>query len=294
VEQVETAAALLQKAFSYVSFDILYGLNGQSTEQVLSDVRHAVALGTPTIDFYPINNLVTQQKLHRSFQAKGWLPISAIERLHMKRAIDTYMRASGFLPHNGHGYVHAPDNILADDPPITDWYRFHYHEYGYGYADHEIIGFGASAISSTRTFTATNTTRREEYIQSLLGGSLWEITLSMHKNAASEARGIIMHLPYYGVLDASRIDWATIHPDTLQALEELIDAGLVQEDSGHYTTSRAARYWYVNMMYYLMPKAEQKMLDDFISTKCQEPGRIIEDAELLQKKPFLYVDGGRL
>ena len=68
IEQIEKATVLLQTAFRNVSCDLLYGMNGQTVDELEADIEGAHRLGLKNVDLYPINNLVTQHKLHLSFQ----------------------------------------------------------------------------------------------------------------------------------------------------------------------------------------------------------------------------------
>ena len=64
----------------YSSFDILYGMNGQTTDAFLADLEKAAAMGNALVDVYPIDNVVTQIKLHRKLEAAGFTSKTADER----------------------------------------------------------------------------------------------------------------------------------------------------------------------------------------------------------------------
>lgn len=102
--QIQYAARALNAAFPHVSFDIIYGMNGQDEEDIISDLEQAIALGTTNIDIYPINNVSTQPKLHKHIKDTNLGVTSATRKFTMNILIDAYMRSRGFMPHNGHGY----------------------------------------------------------------------------------------------------------------------------------------------------------------------------------------------
>jgi coproporphyrinogen III oxidase-like Fe-S oxidoreductase len=273
LDQIYTAVELLLAYMPYTSFDILYGMNGQTQEDFIKDLQQAIALGTQTIDVYPVDNIATQIKLHRASEEAGLAPQSALNRFSMNVLLNEYMRTMGFLPHNGHGYVRAPQEELSKRPIVSDYYSFEYHEHVYGYDDREVIGFGVSAISSLNGYTITNLSSREKYMKQVLEKGIWDVTLSKHDRAADASKGVILHLPYHGFVEKAKIRWDAVHPDTLRALGELIDAGLVKETSDRYELTQVGWYWYVNVMCYLIPKPEQRLLNRFIAEKLKEPGR---------------------
>ncbi len=276
LDQIYAAAELLCEFMPYTSFDILYGMNGQTEEDFVKDLQQAVALGTPTIDVYPIDNIATQIKLHRASEEAGLAPQSALSRFSMNVLLNAYMRTMGFLPHNGHGYVRAPQEELRKQPIVTDHYSFQYHEHVYGHDDRELIGFGVSAISSMNGCTITNLSSREKYMKQVLEDGIWDVTLSKHHPVADASRGVILHLPYHGFVEKSKIRWDEVHPDTMSALGELTDAKLITETPDRYELTQVGWYWYVNVMYYLTPKREQRLLNKFIAERLQEPGRKVE------------------
>jgi oxygen-independent coproporphyrinogen-3 oxidase len=281
LDDIYAAVELLRANLPYTSFDILYGMNGQTEEEFLRDLEQAVALGTHTIDVYPIDNIVTQVALHRASDAAQLPPQPAFKRLTMNILLNAYMRSAGFLPHNGHGYVRAPAEELHKQPVVTDYYSFRYHEHVYGHDDREVVGFGVSAISSMKGYTITNGSGRNKYIKALLAGDVWDLTLSTHLPAADASRAVILHLPYHGFVEKARVRWTEVHPETLQALDEILKAGLIAEKPDRYELTQVGWYWYVNVMYYLTPKREQRLLNRFIAAQMQEPGRTIEASQIL-------------
>ena len=157
--QVYYALDIIPKFFPYASFDMLYGMNGQSAESFVEDIELAIATGWKNIDFYPINNLVTQTRLHHAFREEGLQPVSGNIKFWMNVVLREYMREAGYLPHNGHGYVRVPPDELRENPVVTNLYSFEYHRHVYGYSDADLIGFGTNAISSTSRYTMSNTSK---------------------------------------------------------------------------------------------------------------------------------------
>lgn len=247
LQQIETANSILCSNFKNVLCDILYGMNGSTEEQTILDIDYAVRLGVTNIDIYPINNAATSVKLHKALKSRTSSVMNATRKLNMKLLIDEHLRSYGYVPYNGHGYRHAPEQaqlLYADD------YRFIYHEHVYGYSDHDVLGFAVGAISALYGCTLTNTSSRERYIEDSQEGK-FSCQVSKHPALLQEVRPLIMGLPYHGDLLKSRLD-ATYFPDRLLArLGELRAAGLVDETATHYRLTRMGWLWYSNIMFYL-------------------------------------------
>lgn len=283
LDQVYAAAALLTEHFSFVCADILFGMNGQTEEQFFSDVRAACSLGLPTLDFFPINNLVTQTKLHQTFEELKLPPRSGLWKFCINVLLDEIMRHQGYMPHNGHGFVKVPPGKLNWEDVVTDHYSFLYHKHVHGYPGWDVLGFGCGAVSMLRRYTAINVADRIRYINTLLSGGTLEFELREHSAAADASRGIIMHLPYHGYADKAAALLPDVHSSTLRSLQELVDAGLVIDQGDILTLSRAGRYWYMNLMYYLCPPEERAILDGFVKDRWHAPGRLMAESEVKWK-----------
>lgn len=271
LDQIYSAVELMKGIFPWVSFDILYGMHGQTIEEFADDVERAASQGTTNIDFYPINNLVAQTRLHQTFAAQNLAPVSAMTKLHMNVFLNEAMRSLGFLPHNGHGYVRASADEIARAPVVTDSYKFQYHEYAYGYYEDELIGFGNSAISQTARYSIRNLEDRESYIRSLLHDRSWKEKVVEHP--VLYEKGIAFRLPYHGSVNKMRIQWDRVARETLETLTRFVEAGLIEETPSEYRLTRVGWYWYVNLMYLLSPEGDRRVLSAFIDKRLAEPAR---------------------
>jgi oxygen-independent coproporphyrinogen-3 oxidase len=276
LDQLHLSAKILQNTFKNVSFDLLFGMNGQTDEHLLSDLQQAVALGIDNIDIYPINNTSTQTKLHRSFAAAGLAPISGLTKFYMNAFIREFMYEAGFLPHNGHGYIKATAKELESRPVVTDSYSFIYHEHVYGYEGFDVIGFGVNAVTSTSRFTLFNERSRTKYVKELLKDFSSSGTLCEHSRETDALRPIALHLPYHGELEKRRVDWEAIPQSTVTALSELISVGLVDDLNDRLKLTADGWHWYINLIYALLPISERRSLDQMIATARTRKGRRIE------------------
>ncbi|WP_327190146.1 hypothetical protein [Streptomyces xinghaiensis] len=122
--------------------------------------------------------------------------------------LNQYMRASGFQQHNGHGYLRLPEGQRPTAPFISRDYLDLYNTHTWSYHDDELIGLGNSAISQVANHTVMNDENRVTYVKNLLENDDVKINVTVGDGIPYE-RGIILHLPYFGWLDESRIaTWA--------------------------------------------------------------------------------------
>jgi coproporphyrinogen III oxidase-like Fe-S oxidoreductase len=275
VDQVHLAAERLLATFPHVSCDILYGMHGESADEFFDDIAHACSLGLSNIDFYPINNAVTQPSLTRGYNARALKPTSGLNKFYMGTILRSAMYERGFLPHNGHGYVKCDQEELIQDPVTTESYSFVYHEHTLGYRDHDLLGFGVNAISSFAGGVAINNASMAEYIKSIKHGDL-SMTVLEHSPATDAARPLCLQLPYHGSVDKSDIRWHELEPQQFDSLARLIANDLVVDSGDVYRLTRTGFHWYSNVMFYLLPLAEQRALRRILARALRDPKKSIE------------------
>lgn len=273
--QVRSAAHLLGSAFPHVSCDLLYGMNGQSEEELFDDLQGVLELGVPNIDCYPINNLMTQPRLHRAFREIGAAPTSGLTKFYMNLLVREVMREGGYLPHNGHGYVRCDAGEVARDPVVTDTYSFVYHEHVLGYPGFDLLGFGTNAVSSFDKFVVFNPSGREQYVRQMMDGQL-SVRVNEHGSEIDACRPLALALPYHGSADREDIDWRRV-PELIQLrLAELERHGLVESGKNTISLTRLGWEWYTSVMYYLQPIEEQRAIREIVRTGLRDSRRDIE------------------
>jgi oxygen-independent coproporphyrinogen-3 oxidase len=280
IDQIRNGASKLKAAFPFTSCDLMYGMNGQTAEEFVDDVRSAASLGLNNLDFYPINNAVTQLKLHTAFRKGGLTATSGMTKYYMNSLLRELLAGHGYMPHNGHGYVKVDPTEISSGAVVTQRYTFAYHEHVYGYEGHDVIGFGVNAISSTSRFTIFNGANRERYIRNILQGDEYDFTVCEHDREIDAAKPIAMRLPYHGSVDCDRVDWPAVPGDVKRALDELLDFGLIQQEARTLKLTRSGWHWYVNIMHYLLPQKERNALDSLIDRARVDPNRSMEDSNI--------------
>lgn len=277
LDQIHDAAALLKRRFPYQTFDILYGMSGQDEQELMGDLQAAVSLGTTNVDIYPIDNIVTQVGLHAKLAQAGNTPTSAMRKFAMNVLVDQTMRHAGFMPHNGHGYFRTGEST---NDVVTDTYTFAYHEHVYGYHDCDLMGFGVNAISSTIGHVMTQTHSKKVYREAIGEGRI-PCEISMHDRALDFARPVVLRLPYHGRIDKRLVRWDGVHPEVLEKLDRVKQESLVGEDETSLFLTKLGWYWYVNLMYFMMPHADQRLMNGMVLDKLKDPGRRFSSRELL-------------
>lgn len=270
-DQLVWAAAHLKGIFPHVSCDILYGLHGQSGEELAADLDAAAALGLDNLDIYPLNIFVVQKKLHRIYRAAALPPLAGRTKLYMMQAVRAMMRAKGYLPHNGHGFVKVARSEIDADPVVTRSYAFRYHQHVYGPDEDEFIGLGNSALSYIAGVSIANTQSRERYVAALSQGAPVPVQVTHHSPAVNAAKIVAIGLPYLGAVPLARVRWSELPADTADLIEELIDHGLVERTAFELRLTHEGWLWYVNIMYYLAPREERAALAGLIMRDAAGP-----------------------
>ena len=75
--------------------------------------------------------------------------------------------------------------------------------------------------------------------------------------------------------------WDRVHPEVLEKLQTLKQEGMVIEDDTSLSLTKLGWYWYVDIMYFLMPKADQLLMNAMVAQKLKDPGRQFTKRELL-------------
>lgn len=266
-EQVRQVAKWATETFAYVNIDIIFGLAGQSLDDLMAEADAAIALGTTTVDFYPLNYMSASLKMHRQFKERGLEPLSPATKIGYRMFLDEYMRAKGYIPINGYSYTRdrkeRTGRVLLDRDPV-----FQYHDVLYGYSTDEVIGFGASAVTQAGDFNTFNPSSLDAYIDELQreGSLLSALTLG---NKDCPEKGIV-YFPYRGVLEKDRIEWERVPDETRQRLAEAVQKGLVADSGDRYTLTQAGWLFYVNLVYFLTPTAGQQWLNERIEKRIEE------------------------
>ncbi len=279
LEDVKRTAELLHTSFPSASCDVLYGMHGQTEEELEHDINVACSLGLANLDFYPINNLVTQPILSTSFRRDGRRPTSGLTKHYMSRYVRESLRERGYLPHNGHGFVRSVLSNTESPPLLTSEYSFVYHEHTLGYPGFDLLGFGVNAVSSFPRYVVSNTESRREYVASLLDSSTIPMSVTEHPAPVDACRALALALPYHGEIPVDWIDAAV--PDEVRARLDQVEAhGLVHRTPESLALTEDGLAWYANLMFFLSPASERAALASVLHAATRDPRRSLEPSGL--------------
>ncbi|MEU9087454.1 radical SAM protein [Streptomyces sp. NPDC048357] len=268
--QIERTAVLANERFTTTNVDVIYGLPGQTEAELLRDIELARALGSSTIDFYPLNNLAAQPRLHTAADLLSAPMLDAATRRRFRHRILEQLGTAGYLPVSGYCFAPAPRS-RSDQHPVSNHRTFLYHDIVYGYADDIVLGFGAGAFSILPGMNVYTEGDRRRYVE--LSGQRDEIRVGFPTGPAAE-RGVV-GFPYRGSLDRTRVDWSAVPIEVLDALDSSLVGGLADE-SEPGTIRLTDRGWfdYVNYMYLLMPTSSKQWLTERIEIRRAAGGRV--------------------
>lgn len=262
VAQIQQVAAWTNERFPYTNMDLLYGMAGQTLDELIADINGYLELGTTSIDCYPLNNSSTQRKLHQAFREAGLHPLSASTKLSYRLFLNEYLRAHGYVPINGYSYAKQTPETRGQRVVIQHTPTFRYHDIVYGYGDECIHGYGAGAVSMFDSRVTSGIANRAAYIDRLLGKSnqpwfnAWQASHGTEKG--------IVYFPYRGTLDKKRIDWERVDADTHETLELAVKRGLAVEKGDWYEVTEAGWFNYVDLEYMLMPRWHRQHLANIV------------------------------
>lgn len=278
LEQVENTAKWATELFDYVNIDIIYGMAGQSLDELIEDVEKAMKLNTTTIDLYPLNNMAASLALHQMAAKEGLEPVSHATKVSFRIFMDEYMRAKGYVPVTGFTYAKAREGLneyLVIDETFP---AFHYHDAVFGYDEDQVIAYGASGFSQASGVNVYNVQDTELYIDVLLNEGI--LPAAAYENLECPEKGIV-YFPYRGTLIKNKIKWDLIPEETRLAFEESLAKGLVEDAGDVYRVTRSGWLFYVNYIYFLMPQAARQQLSGYIANKIKE-GRPEDHTRLYQ------------
>jgi oxygen-independent coproporphyrinogen-3 oxidase len=153
----------------------------------------------------------------------------------------------------------------------------------YGYQDHDLIGFGVSAISSVNGAKLINTNLRSKYISQFTEPNEISNTFQIltHNPELDALRPLALRLPYFGSIEKNRLSFSSIPSDAKAKIVLLKQAGLITETETKFLLTKTGWYNYVNIMYYLLPTIEQQTMDSFIADQLTQSVRDISEIEIL-------------
>lgn len=223
-ETVAACAASLRAAgITNLSFDLLYGLPGQTLASCRETVTAALALQPDRLSVFGYAH-VPHMKRHQKLIHDEELP-GPEARIEQALAIADAVQAAGYKPIGIDHYARASDDMarLADSGEMRRNFQ--------GYTTDQaafLVGLGASAISQTPHGYAQNTADVASWSRAIESGQL-AIARGVRQSGEDRIRGEIIErlmcdLDVDPVAIAARFGGALEQPD----LDDLVEAGVVR------------------------------------------------------------------
>ena len=225
--------AARQLGFESINTDLIYGLPRQTPVSFARTLEQVVALRPDRIALYAYAHLPERFKPQRRI-LKAELPPAADKLSMLSQALDALMGA-------GYVYVGMDHFALPNDALAVAKRQGRLHRNFQGYStqpDCDLIGLGVSAIGRIGPTYSQNAKTREDYCDKLDQGQLPVVRgLALNRDDLVR-RAVIMALMCQGEVQfesielAYLVDFKAMFAAELQALQPLVDAGLVIVDQG--------------------------------------------------------------
>ena len=237
VQPAEQVFALVEAArqlgFESINTDLIYGLPRQTPVSFARTLEQVVALRPDRIALYAYAHLPERFKPQRRI-LKAELPPAADKLSMLSQALDALMGA-------GYVYVGMDHFALPNDALAVAKRQGRLHRNFQGYStqpDCDLIGLGVSAIGRIGPTYSQNAKTMEDYCDKLDQGQLPVVRgLALNRDDLVR-RAVIMALMCQGEVQfesielAYLVDFKAMFASELEALQPLVDAGLVIVDQG--------------------------------------------------------------
>lgn len=246
LEQVYHTLETLKKNHISVFTDILFGypdfgLEKTPEEIVKADIQEAIRLGVNGIDFsqiFPYGNklskIIEEKELH--FPTTGQI-IS-----HMQECMD-HMEENGYHQETSYGFVRDGRIIME-----TSYY---------GGVDEVVdtLAIGSSAFGLLNGF---------RYRNAMYPGYMRQpVPAYMHVKELTENEKDQINIVGFSKLlklKKSLVEKSFQKENFYQKLQELVDMGMVREESDSYFVTKTGRYYVDNIYYYLLDQEERDVI----------------------------------
>jgi oxygen-independent coproporphyrinogen-3 oxidase len=228
-ELVEVARTL---GFESINVDLIYGLPRQTPASFARTLEQVVELRPDRIALYAYAHLPERFKPQRRILGAE-LPAAADKLSMLSQAFDAFLEA-------GYVYIGMDHFALPNDALAIAQRQGRLHRNFQGYStqpDCDLVGLGVSAIGRIGATYSQNAKTLEEYCDRIDQGQLPVVRgLALNRDDLVR-RAIIMGLMCQGEVQfesielAFLVDFKQTFPAELEALQPLVEAGLVQLDA---------------------------------------------------------------
>jgi oxygen-independent coproporphyrinogen III oxidase len=254
---VKTLEVLRELEFENFSLDLIYGVPGQSLDDLRADLEKTVETGTAHVSCFRLEIIpFTALKLR---EGAGLLPerISLETLNEMDDLVTSVLTGAGYREYGAFNFARpgfeSVHNRIAFVAPQQDY-----------------IGFGNSAYSYINGHVYTNHAPVGDYVAAVAEGRD-PIKLARRVNAHEEmSRYFVLGLKFFRV---SRSEFATrfgLEPEAVfgDVLKRLVDGGMLVIDGDDYLLTVSGRHFVNNVAkeFYVGPSRGQHQYPQFVPT----------------------------
>lgn len=250
IVEVEDAIHLAKKYFHLQNLDLLYGLPGQTKDEILDDIEKAMALGSTSIDTYPLEYVSCSASFLRKIES-GKLPKrpSLDDVISLTKSIFNYFHEKNW------------DQVLTYtffSPSLeTSKRRFKYGEALYGKISDYILGIGASSLTHFEGLCYVNSTNIKDYMSMLENENL--PIIKARKYFAYERE--LISFPKRIVIEKKYIEKISmIYTNVKEVFDDWIKSGYLEDTGDFFKLKTEYRAYFIPMMYQLLPLEEREYM----------------------------------
>jgi oxygen-independent coproporphyrinogen-3 oxidase len=235
LQDIERSIKLLQRSkIDNFSIDLMYGIPGQTTDELVCDLRKAVETGATHLSCFRLEIIpFTRLSLRRG---AGLLPAgpAASEERAIEAAVADTLRQLGFERYGAFNFAkpgyESRHNALIFSPPQRDFF-----------------GFGNSAFSFVGNLSYCNFTSIEDYCREIDGGRFPVSHARRATTLEMMSRFFVLGLKMDGVRRSDFVAAHGMEPEVVfgEVIGKLIDYGLLKAVADTFSLTEEGRH-YVN------------------------------------------------
>ncbi|QEK64903.1 Oxygen-independent coproporphyrinogen-III oxidase-like protein [Bacillus safensis] len=258
-DQISQTVDLMKRHFQSYNIDLLYQLPGQTKEEMLEDINGVMALGSTSIDTYPLEYIACSKGwLSKINKGKVPMPPNPKEKFEFSDTLYRHLKTNGW--HQNYVYTFmAPEHQNK---------RFQYGEVIYGGYEDQYIGLGTGAISYMQGMIWSNEGNTQKYIESLTNQEL-PIVKSREYHAFDRR---LVFFPKTMKIEKTYLNRMPKREEIYRKLQLLIMKGVVEEAEQYFVIKEEAKPWYPAILVDLIPEKERENYDQAVEFMQKELG----------------------
>ncbi len=241
IEDIKSLVKNLRNAGYAVNMDMMYGLPGQTLEVWQTDLTQAIDLGADQIDCYDTITYPNTKLFKLRHKYKSIMADESGKTAMVAHAID-------FLPQQG--LVPIINHIFSRQGNRFDWVSLLYSD---GIA--EMVAVGDSAIGYLNGSVYRNTSPIGDY---MAWNGTPRLPVRLLHTVTAEERSIKFLLRFLRFLRVEKEELYAAIPDSMRPiLGDLIDRGLIGENSKDLWLTRLGQIWFDNVFLSFLPSDQR-------------------------------------